>query len=498
MTFHRAFCVALFLIAGCATPPVDSPAAIDSVTGTKSSPDRPSTQPQLIVFKSDAGSTASDLFASRDLPAIQQLAAEENLEIQVRDVAAGAPAEIGIAPTIVFQNYRGRAIYQGRTSTIPRLRNFVRTARALGQDTAAMTREHCFVQTVGRATIALVVKVTPLNGSVPIGYTATRVQEEAREYLRRAFNNFEWTERVHLKRTDRTFYVDFYPHRSDTGALYISGAVFSQFNCHEPVFTTPNPTELTWDRREEAFQLTARRLEIAVASAIASGETGDGFDALDDATAVQSWDDLELPLPAKPAGSSTATIDRSVPRMWSLPARRENEPSRLLFHFGAPLDNYAGEAQSVESELQFSASRQYASLRGNARVNTVSVTMGDPDLDDSIRDSTTLDSKNHPESSFEITAVETEFEAPEFGVGHPIVLRGTFKMRGKATPLEARATLEPIIDEQGKPALLVEGTFRLRLLETFGIYGPDGPAPANDTLLFHFAFRYEPKTIAGP
>jgi hypothetical protein len=43
--------------------------------------------------------------------------------------------------------------------------------------------------------------------------------------------------------------------------------------------------------------------------------------------------------------------------------------------------------------------------------------------------------------------------------------------------------IEPIMDADGRPRLLVNGSFKIDL-RTFNIEGADGPAPARHTLVF--------------
>jgi hypothetical protein len=64
-------------------------------------------------------------------------------------------------------------------------------------------------------------------------------------------------------------------------------------------------------------------------------------------------------------------------------------------------------------------------------------------------------------------------------------MQGAFGMRGRSVPLRVRATFEPVIGWDGEARLSFTADWRLRLREAFGIFGPDGPSPANDTLLFH-------------
>ena len=71
----------------------------------------------LVVFTQPTSESAvAKQFAADTQPALAELAASMDIELQIVDVAqAGAPAEVGLTPLLVFQNHRGRSIYQGRS-----------------------------------------------------------------------------------------------------------------------------------------------------------------------------------------------------------------------------------------------------------------------------------------------------------------------------------------------------------------------------------------------
>ncbi len=58
--------------------------------------------------------------------------------------------------------------------------------------------------------------------------------------------------------------------------------------------------------------------------------------------------------------------------------------------------------------------------------------------------------------------------------------------------LATTAQIEPIIDQNGNVKLQVFASFTMRLQETFNITGPDGPSPANDTVVFYLNFLMKP------
>ena len=59
---------------------------------------------------------------------------------------------------------------------------------------------------------------------------------------------------------------------------------------------------------------------------------------------------------------------------------------------------------------------------------------------------------------------------------------------GFEIPLEVSGEIEPVIGKDGAPRLRVSVTARIRLADPFKIVGPDGPTPANDTLIFYLNF----------
>ena len=91
-----------------------------------------------------------------------------------------------------------------------------------------------------------------------------------------------------------------------------------------------------------------------------------------------------------------------------------------------------------------------------------------------------------------MNSIEGDLKTLRFGEITLATMLGTFHMVGRTIPLSVRTTLEPVIDGRGHPRLLLTADWTLRLGEPFGLEGPpDGPSPANDTLLFrcHITLR---------
>jgi len=97
---------------------------------------------QFIVFVQPDVSPAAQAFRQRHLPQIRKLAQTLGVDIQVVDARKGSPSTVGITPLMVYQNHHGRSIYQGRTTTPERIRNFIRTSRFVPQGKEPNRREN--------------------------------------------------------------------------------------------------------------------------------------------------------------------------------------------------------------------------------------------------------------------------------------------------------------------------------------------------------------------
>ena len=134
---------------------------------------------QLIVFIQPEKSTMARIFQPQ-ISEIKRIAAEDSVAFTLVDVVQqGAPPEVTITPLIVFQNHLGRSIYQGRTNTLDRVRNFIRTSRYIPQGKVANTRRRIPVRPIERARIWAPLKVTPVTGTPPENYRHEAFEEEA-------------------------------------------------------------------------------------------------------------------------------------------------------------------------------------------------------------------------------------------------------------------------------------------------------------------------------
>jgi polyisoprenoid-binding protein YceI len=442
---------------------------------------------QLIVFIQPDVSPVSKTFRQRRLPLIEKLAQNMGLDLRVVNAGKGSPSTVRITPLIVYQNHRGRSIYQGRTTTPERIRNFIRTSRFVSQGEASNRRENIPIWQEGRSRIWAPLKVAAVTGTSPKDYNHDIFVTQALENIEKGFNKFQVQKSVDLGRADRGFYMDFNPWLSKNGTLYLTLVLFSQFDCKVPVFQKKliGP----WQEYRNLFQQAGTVMENTVARIIKDPDSGDSFVPVAKSTPQKNWKSIGFPLPLAPKGKIAAlNISAEIPQHWILAASGPDDPPMIQFRFPAPLDNYAGEVKFAKGEFFVAKNLKLASAEGFIEIDTRSaITMGDPLLDEAIQGSMLLSSKNFPSARFDVEKITGDGSPLAYGRLSPAAVSGIFCLKGKNVPLNAKMEFEPVIGEDGKPRLLIRGAFKIDL-RVFDIEGADGPAPARHMLLFDLNF----------
>ena len=455
---------------------------------------------QLIVFVQPGASEVDTGFREQILPDIEKLTSSMGVAVHVVDALKGAPPEVTITPLMVYQNYRGRSVYQGRTNTLGRLRNFIRTSRFVPQGNKALQRNDIPIWQLGRTRIWSPLKVSGVTGTPPSDYDQAEFVSESIQAIASGFSKYRIGETAELGRSDRGFYMDFYPWRSEDSKLYLSLALFSQFHCKEPVYHTgKEPLVGPWEQRDRLFRQGAAVLEAAVSRSIQDPQAGDGFDPIPSDVPEIDWNALGLPLPTKPPEKTEQTAqDVALPSRWLLEKPGLDDPPMIQFHFPAPLDNYSGEVNDGFGGFQLPDALQLDGGQGFIEIDTRSaVTMGDPALDEAIRGSMILYVKKYPNARFDLESISSDGQPIDYGRLTPAQVHGIFTLKGRSMPLTAVMEAEPIIADDGVPRLFLRGAFTINLMD-FDIEGTDGPAPARHTLMFDVNFKLKPSTLDRP
>jgi len=446
----------------------------------------------LLVYFENDGSPAATLFEQETLPFLRKLASDEDLELRVENPEDGAPAAVTISPLVVFQNHRGRSIYQGRTTTPERIQTFVETARWVPQEDTKLRRENVIVRKIERSTIASPIKIAPVSGSVPSGYVEASFQKDMRIAIEDGLRFSKLKAFVEQGRSDRAFYMDFYPWVSEKGTMYLSYALFSQFHCKKPVYFSSEEDKMSgpWRKREDLFAKAATRLEEEVLKQL-SRDLGDGFVPVSAKASVSDWP----PLPDAPTNAVAAAADMTLVREWVADPDAPGPPP-ILFQFPAPVDQYRGKITGISAELAFDEDLAISSLRGSFTADPKTIDMGESDLNDALQGKSFLESKTFPQASFTIKEVDSDY-ALAFGNLATFTMRGTFKLKGKEIPLTVVGDLEPTVSPGAGSDTSAEPRLRLRTawsldFSPWKIEQADGPTPQRHTLNFDLNLLLKP------
>lgn len=447
----------------------------------------------LVVFAPQGDSPAMSGFRSETLSQLPQLASELGTTLKIIEAVEALPEEVTSLPAFVFQNGRGRSIFQGRNTDLGKIKHFVMTSRSIPQGAEKLTYQNAFLETEGRTQLVGNTKITPFTGAEYSAEELDSFQKQARAGIATGLSSMRLTSTVALNRTDRVFYLDFYPYVAEDGSVYISTALFSLFNCHVPVADyRSNPTVGTVDDLAGAFEEAAARLYEDIRTVQNSSTIGDGFEPVPASTALSSWNDLGLALPENPGGTvDLASLNQGVPAgVWGLDSSADQ---LIQFGFPAPLDRYQGVVKPGEATLD--TTNGLGSATGSISVATKEISMGEKDLDFHVHYSVIGISK-FGKSTFTLNSLGTD-KSLKYGESLQTQATGTLNLVGVDLPVTVLVELTPILvgpadDLAANTRLLATASWSMPLSEPFGIEGPDGPAPANDTLNFFTSLTLKP------
>lgn len=446
---------------------------------------------QLLVFLADMEETTTQDFLTNYQPAFEKFAKQSSIDYKLVDVSRGSPDLITFAPALVFQNHLGRSLYIGRYGYVDKVKTFIRAVKRLPQTDVDNPKTQVMVKKTGRHTLINPVKITELKGEVPANHDATTFLNRAMEAIDRGMIQYDYRPSFLAKRNHRLVYSAFYPYRSPSGKFFLTAELYSQFNCIVPVAKRFDlPFQGSWSGYARVFEQAGRWCAQRIDSLLAA-PGGDGLLPLD--VPVKGWEELGLGLPEAPGGKGQEKVvePKPLPLEWVVEGPIEADLPVIGFSFPPPMDYYAGELGGLSGSLKLNSDHDLRRALGRFDAKMSTLTMGDPELDEAIQGM--LKMMEFPESRFDFQSI-TQVENPALAYGFPtqIQAQGVFHFMGVAAPQEVDATLQPMLDDEGLPRVLVNAQFSIRLKEKYGVKGPDGPEEAKDTVVFDLNFLLKP------
>lgn len=435
---------------------------------------------QVIVFLQDH---KDEHFRTNVLPQLKELAADKSIALEIRNLEEGLPKEITSTPAIVYQNELGRSIYAGRYAEFNTIKNFIRTSKLMPQVLAKYCKDSVLSYKTGRTTILAPLKVTRLEGQVPKNWNQATFEQRAMQILEESMQNFTKEDESCIQKTDRQFYLDIYPYLDKDNKLYLSLALYSQFSCIVPVYATESAISGALTKQDSLLAEAAKQFEVAIDRQMNEAKNGDAFSAVSEQVPATSWEELGLRLPMKtktePVAMTVANDDMAWPTDWVFYQAVDEDTPLMQFYFKEPLERYAGEVKEINGSMKLNEKAELIS--GKFEVNTQSLTMGVADFDHKIHKKY-IKAFKFPKATFEFDNLQDA--KLEFRKANQFRIDGKFKLMKYEIPLTMDAQISRMLDEDGFPKLLVSAQFQLMITDDFKVKGPDGPAPANQTMIF--------------
>ena len=405
------------------------------------------------------------------------------------------PEELTVTPMLIYQNHQGRAIYQGRYTTLNRVRNFVRLQRQHHIPAQAYHKARMLERDWDRGKIFVDAKITPIKGEALDEAATTAFLEQAWTGIRSALKAFTWRDTTLVPPTALKFYFDFHPYRGKDGKVYVSYDLFSHYDCINPIYSVSGAKAAKQAKPEKAFAQAASALEKALMSQLQKSELGDAYWALPAKTQKISWEEFGYPLPPRPRKDRKQVGDE-VPKLaksWILSEPGEAHAPMLNFHFPPPLQQYAGEVPGLRGELELGEDFKLEKAKGRFTVDLNSVTMGIPELDSALYKKMFLVDK-FPTAELEFEGVTGDNGVLKWSRFNLVQIPAKLHFKGKTVEVLLPSQWEPVLKEDGQVYLHTKGFFKLdQLKEAFGLEQPPGPENANNSLVFHFDLLFRAK-----
>ncbi len=438
------------------------------------------------------------LITAGEIDNLAVLSKKLNLKFKVQNAANGLPNEVTTLPSIYFQNRKGRSKYYGRYTNIDRIRNFVRTCKMVHKKNEVNPTNDLLVWRNGKADIAAPLKISSLAGTAPKGFDAENFKKEIVQAMAKGMETFQLQSSHEMTAYTRCFYINVYPYVSENCDFSLTGELFSQYNCIEPIFTQLSPpiAQGHWKKRSRVLQEFGKAMEAEILRQIETSKNGDAFRSVPLDIDPISWKKMGLEIADNTTQATTpdANFKGVLPKHWTVEKRSNTDEPIIIFSFLSPVDNYAGEVKALSGNLELSEGLMMKGAKGKFRVQVSDVTMGAADFDKEVQYKM-LKMGVFPNAHFEFLEIEGGDLPLMVGKTEKCVVKGTFTMLGISIPINVETEIEPIANNNEPIRLVVTSTFDLPLFDKFKVEGPDGPSPAKDVLQFFMKFNLIPKSI---
>lgn len=420
------------------------------------------------------------------LAAIEHYAFHSGLKTERIIVKQGFPVEITSTPAYAYQSSKGRAIYSGRHDSAEAIGQFIRRSQVEPKKMVADEKLDVLVRQRGRQHIALPIKLTSPTGNEAPAELPERLQRQITASLQ-SVSGFKQRPDVTLTALDRRIYLDLHPFRKADGSYAISYALFSQFDCHNPV--SDNFGKPVMLRNDDGIDV--EKLALAITADLKKMlDANAGFvpRPVGTAVSVSDWSAIGFALsPEVASNQPTESFRTPVSVMGDYRAALStDDPPGLYFSFPSPLDRYSGEVRELTANFDFDT--QVSAVSGSVTLPVASIATGSGSLDTYVLGDILRSGKFSTASLVFDQVVLAGNWFP--GVAKKASIPASLTVRGKTFPVTIAASFTP--NEAGLLSVIAD--FELDFKAIFNSPGPDGPDDIRRRLGFQAAFDLHPVT----
>lgn len=436
---------------------------------------------ELIIFVQKA---TDSQFTLDNIKALEAYMLEHNITTKIIDIdKTGAPKEIGYTPFIVYRNHIGQKIFKGRYTSYKRLLNFIRTVRRLPSADISYEEKNVFVWKQERSNLVIKLKITDPQGSLGKSFNAKKFQKEYLKGLKNGFSPAQHKNSTSVGNSDELIYCSFYPYIGEDGKIYVSSEIHSHYDCHTAIYQQFDAPS-TGNSVDEAFTAASKNALKEIQRQVVESKLGDAMNYTKN-TKITTWDDLELrTLKAPEKSTQKEFADITFPKEWVVAGPLDESTPILSFNFPPPLRHYGGELKTATGSIALNQAQSLESAKGEFVVDVASIEMGESELTQAVLESM-LYAKKYPNATLVFKKIIGENLKLTLGTITTARVEGDLTMLEKTAPIVASAQFEPFLDENGALRLHIYTQFTINDLKgNYTVAGPDGPAEANNKMLF--------------
>ena len=436
---------------------------------------------ELIIF---VQKTTDSPFTLDNIEALKAYMLERNITTKIIDIdKTGAPKEVGYTPFIVYRNHIGRKVFKGRYTSHKRLLNFIRTVRRLPIETANYQEENVFVWERERSNLVLKLKITAPQGNLPKNFNANKFSKEYLKGLKAGFAPATYQKAIKVDNSDELIYCSFYPYLAEDGKVYISSEIHSHYDCHTAIYQQFD-APVIGTSISEAFTLAAKNSLTEIQRQVVESTLGDAMNDTKN-TKIITWEELKLE-PLKAPEKSTQNNFEAIefPKEWTVAGPLDESTPIISFNFPPPLIHYGGELKSTTGSLSLNKTQSLESAKGHFVVDVASIEMGESELTQAVTESMLYVDK-YPTATLTFKKLSGDNLDLALGSITTAIVEADLTMLDKTAPIAATAQFEPFLDENGALRVHIYAQFSINDLKgNYTVAGPDGPAEANNKMLF--------------